>query len=101
MPEYYELWLFDTFIEPQSPVLTDFYQARLAHSVIAVSPNLTKEARRKLDMKDFYLIKPKVFKSSEELQEEREQKEKQARKNLEALMDPALLEKARKLKRKG
>lgn len=52
-------------------------------------------------MKDFYLIKPKVFKSEQEIQEEREQKEKQARKNLEALMDPTLLEKARKLKRKG
>ncbi|TDQ27277.1 hypothetical protein EDF75_1344 [Raoultella sp. BIGb0149] len=101
MPEYYELWLFDTFIEPQSPVLNDSHQARLAHSIIAVSPNLTKEARRKLDMKDFYLIKPKVFKSEQEIQEEREQKEKQARKNLEALMDPTLLEKARKLKRKG
>ena len=33
MKEFYMVYLFDTFIEPQGPVMNDFYQARLAHSV--------------------------------------------------------------------
>ncbi|HDU8093300.1 TPA: hypothetical protein RGL45_000325 [Klebsiella pneumoniae] len=67
MKEFYMVYLFDTFIEPQGPVMNDFYQARLAHSVIASNPNLTAEGRKKINMKDFYLLKDKVFKSPEEL----------------------------------
>lgn len=52
--------------------MNDFYQARLAHSVIASNPNLTAEGRKKINMKDFYLLKDKVFKSPEELKRKTE-----------------------------
>ncbi|EPS9111471.1 TPA: hypothetical protein ACG5DL_001574 [Klebsiella pneumoniae] len=96
MKEFYMVYLFDTFIEPQGPVMNDFYQARLAHSVIASNPNLTAEGRKKINMKDFYLLKDKVFKSPEELQKEKQKEQERKRKALESMFEPELLAKARK-----
>lgn len=73
--EFYELWFFDTYIEPQSPILNDFYQARLTHTIFANNPNLTSDGRKKLNMKDFYMIKEKVFKSKDEIEQERKEAE--------------------------
>lgn len=96
MKEFYMVYLFDTFIEPQGPVMNDFYQARLAHGVIASNPNLTAEGRKKINMKDFYLLKDKVFKSPEELQKEKQKEQERKRKALESMFEPELLAKARK-----
>lgn len=98
LPEFYELWLFETFIEPQGPVMNDFYQARITHSIFANNPNITKEGRKKLNMKEFYIIKDKVFKSEEELEKERQNAQEANRKNIESLFDPKQLEKMKALK---
>ncbi|MBA7770947.1 hypothetical protein HV339_07600 [Enterobacter sp. RHBSTW-00974] len=92
---YYELWFFDSFIEPQGPVYNDFYQARLVHTIEANNPNLTKEYRKKLNMKDHLLIKDSVFKSQEEIEKEKEQQELKRKKAVESMFDPALLGKVR------
>lgn len=93
--EFYELWLFESFIEPQGPIMNDFYQARLTHTIFANNPNLTKEGRRKLNMKDFYMIKEKVFKSEEEQLEERRKAEEANLAKIESLYDPDLIAKAK------
>lgn len=90
---FYELWFFDSFIEPQSPVINDFNEARLIHTIEANNPNLTKEYRKKLKMKDHLLIKPLVFKSPEQIEKEKSDKEKQRVKAIESMFDPALLQK--------
>lgn len=97
---YYELWFFDSFIEPQSPVYNDFYQARLIHTIEANNPNLTKEYRKKLNMKDHQLIKYSVFKSQEEIEKEKEQQEIKRKKAIESMFDPALLDKVKLRKTK-
>ncbi|EKT3979542.1 hypothetical protein QEF67_000020 [Klebsiella aerogenes] len=94
LPEFYELWFFDTFIEPQGPQMDDFYQARLTHSIFANNPNLTKEGRKKLNMKDFYMMKEKVFKSKEELEQERKRIEEANKEKMKSMFDPKLLAKA-------
>ncbi|HBT3063099.1 TPA: hypothetical protein MBF00_000582 [Klebsiella aerogenes] len=95
LPEFYELWLFDTFIEPQGPQMNDFYQARLTHSIFANNPNLTKEGRKKLNMKEFYMMKEKVFKSEEELKQERKKAEEANQAKIQSMFSPELLAKAK------
>ncbi|GHM25465.1 hypothetical protein EBZU44_40090 [Enterobacter cloacae] len=100
--EFYELWFFDTYIEPQSPILNDFYQARLTHTIFANNPNLTSDGRKKLNMKDFYMIKEKVFKSNEEIEQERKEAEEANREKILSMYDPKLIAKAKKrTKRNG
>ena len=100
--EFYELWFFDTYIEPQSPILNDFYQARLTHTIFANNPNLTSDGRKKLNMKDFYMIKEKVFKSNEEIEQERKEAEEANREKILSMYDPKLIAKAKKItKRNG
>ncbi|GJG71066.1 hypothetical protein NIHE100087_15480 [Enterobacter hormaechei] len=94
--EFYELWFFDTYIEPQSPILNDFYQARLTHTIFANNPNLTSDGRKKLNMKDFYMIKEKVFKSNEEIEQERKEAEEANREKILSMYDPKLIAKAKK-----
>lgn len=94
--ELYELWFFDTYIEPQSPILNDFYQARLTHTIFANNPNLTSDGRKKLNMKDFYMIKEKVFKSNEEIEQERKEAEEANREKILSMYDPKLIAKAKK-----
>lgn len=98
MVTFYELYLFETFIEPQGPVMNDFYQARLAHTILCSNPNMTTEGRKKLNMKDFYMIKDKVFKSPEEIQKEKELEQQRRKKALESMFEPELLKKAQKAK---
>lgn len=100
--EFYELWFFDTYIEPQSPILNDFYQARLTHTIFANNPNLTSDGRKKLNIKDFYMIKEKVFKSNEEIEQERKEAEEANREKILSMYDPKLIAKAKKrTKRNG
>lgn len=100
--EFYELWFFDTYIEPQSPILNDFYQARLTHTIFANNPNLTSDGRKKLNMKDFYMIKEKVFKSNEEIEQERKEAEEANREKILSMYDAKLIAKAKKrTKRNG
>lgn len=100
--EFYELWFFDTYIEPQSPILNDFYQARLTHTIFANNPNITSDGRKKLNMKDFYMIKEKVFKSNEEIEQERKEAEEANREKILSMYDPKLIAKAKKrTKRNG
>ncbi len=74
--------------------MDDFYQARLTHSIFANNPNLTKEGRKKLNMKDFYMMKEKVFKSKEELEQERKRIEEANKEKMKSMFDPKLIAKA-------
>ncbi|EFH5737745.1 hypothetical protein AT520_003965 [Escherichia coli] len=100
--DFYELWFFESFIEPQGPVVNDLHQAHLAYATFANNPNLTKEGSKKLKMKDFMFIKEKVFKSPEELEEEQKKAAEANRKKIESLFEPELLAKMKsKAKKKG
>lgn len=75
--------------------MNDFYQARLTHSIFANNPNLTKEGRKKLNMKEFYMMKEKVFKSEEELKQERKKAEEANQAKIQSMFSPELLAKAK------
>lgn len=96
--EFYELHFFESFIEPQGPVIDDFYQARLIHTINANNANMTKDGLKKLNIRDNYILKDKVFLSPEELEKERIKAEEARVKKIESLMDPKLLAKAKQMK---
>ena len=98
--DFYELWIYETFIEPQGPAVNDLHQAHIAFSVFANNPNITKEGSKKLKLKDFMFIKDKVFKSPEELEEEQKKAAEANRKIMESMFDPKLLAKAKAKNRK-
>ncbi|MDK2708847.1 hypothetical protein [Enterobacter cloacae] len=94
IPMFFELWLFDTYIEPQGPVMNDLYQARLAHTVKAYSSVLSEKGRKEMKLEDFLMLKDTVFKSPEELERIKKQQAEQNKKAVEAMMGPALMAKA-------
>lgn len=96
VPMFFELWLFDTYIEPQGPVMNDLYQARLAHTVKAYSTVLTDKGRKEMKLEDFFMMKGPVFKSPEELDRIKQQKLEQSKKAMESMMGPELMKKAQK-----
>jgi len=97
IPMFFELWLFDTYIEPQGPVMNDLYQARLAHTVKAYSSVLSEKGRKEMKLEDFLMMKDTVFKSPEELERIKKQQAEQNKKAVEAMMGPALMAKAQKV----
>lgn len=99
--EFYELWFFDTFIEPQGPVMDDYYHAREIFTQHFNHPYQTKEARQKLNIKDFMRISEKVFKSAEELEQERIEAEEAEREKMLSMFDPELIKKAKKRMKNG
>lgn len=100
--QYYELFLLDTFLEPQGPVVDDLRNAFLQHTIMMSSANMTAKYAKQIKLKDFSMYKDEsVFKSPEELAEIEKKKQEEKRKAIEAQFNPALLEKAKRLANKG
>ncbi|MCK6891111.1 hypothetical protein [Enterobacter kobei] len=99
--EFYELWFFDTFVEPQGPVVQDYAQARLLYYINVNNPNITEKGIKKLNVKDFMKTQDKVFKSKEELEQERKKAEEANRIKMESMFDPKLLEKAKRMSKRN
>lgn len=89
--EYWELYIFDSFIEPQGPQVDDFAKAQLLQTLWLTSPNMTKDSSRKIKIKDFMSIKPgeDVFKSAAVLEAiEQDKKREQQKRMLDSITDP-------------
>lgn len=95
LDEFYELWFFETHIEPQGPIMQDYQQAHLAYSAFVNNPNLKQDSAKKYKIDDFRLIKDKVFLSEAEKEEKRIKDEEANKAKIESLFEPDLLEKAR------
>jgi len=66
--QYYELWIFDTFLEPQGPVAEDIHSALNRYTMYMTSPNMTKKAAKGIKLSEFMTLnKGNVFKTPEEL----------------------------------
>lgn len=55
--EYWELYVFDTFIEPQGPLYNDVVNAHHQLTSYMTSPNMTKDTSKKIKLKDFLMMK--------------------------------------------
>jgi hypothetical protein len=89
--EYWELYIFDSFIEPQGPQVDDFAKAQILQTLWLTSPNMTKESSRKIKLKDFMSIKPNedIFKSKAVLEAiEEDKKREQHKRMLDSISDP-------------
>lgn len=90
---FYRFYIFDTFLEPQSPKFKDMEQALLQYSIVTSSPNMTSEALKKIKPSQFQLIKDEtVFKSKEEIAEIEAKKEEENKAKIMSMFDPALVE---------
>lgn len=95
--QYFELYIFDTFIEPQGPVLQDLHSAQIAHSLYMTAPGMTKKHAEKIKLKDFMFIKGTVFKSEDEIKEEQAKKDEVRNQNVMNMFSPELLAKAKRM----
>jgi len=67
---FFELHIFDQYIEPQSPVVTDTHFALLQDAIYRSSGNMTKQGLKSMKVSDFRLIPiERIFKSKEEIEE--------------------------------
>ncbi|MDP8728363.1 hypothetical protein [Serratia marcescens] len=101
--EFYELYIFDTFIEPQGPLVDDVRNAQTLSTMWLSSPNMTKEASRKFKIKDFMAVKPgeDVFKSEEMLKALKEEETRNRHKRmLDSISDPQVKAKLEETLRK-
>lgn len=90
---FYRLYIFDTYLEPQSPQFKDMQNAMLQYTLYMSSPGMTREAAKKIKPSQFQLIKEeKVFKTREELEEIERKKEEERKAAIMSMFDPALLE---------
>ncbi|CAI0911942.1 hypothetical protein KGP17_17640 [Serratia sp. JSRIV001] len=55
--EYWELYIFDTFLEPQGPLYKDVVQAQSQWTAYVTSPNMTEKTMKKMKLKNFTMIK--------------------------------------------
>ncbi|WP_368287563.1 hypothetical protein AB2B46_15385 [Kluyvera intermedia] len=93
--EFYELWFFETYIEPQGPMIQDSFQAHLAYSAFVNNPNLKPDASKKIKLDDFRLIPKQVFLSDKEKEDKRKKDEEANKSKIESLFDPDILARAR------
>lgn len=68
-PMFFELQMFDDYLEPQGPQVDDMRQAMTQHALYASSGNLTKKGLKEMKVTDFLLRNPdkRVFKTPEEI----------------------------------
>ncbi|WP_253684632.1 hypothetical protein [Edwardsiella tarda] len=90
---FYRLYIFDTYLEPQSPRFQDLQNAMMQYTIMTSSPNMTSELAKKIKPSQFQLIKDEtIFKSAEELREIEEKRKEEQKANLMSMFDPALVE---------
>lgn len=93
---FWKLYIFDTYLEPQSPAFHDMQNAMLQYSMYMTSQGMTRETARKLKPSQFQLIREeKLFKTKEELEEIARKKEEERKAAMLNMFDPSLLEKLR------
>lgn len=93
---FWKLYIFDTYLEPQSPAFQDMQNAMLQYSMYMTSQGMTRETARKLKPSQFQLIREeKLFKTKEELEELARKKEEERKAATLSMFDPSLLEKLR------
>ena len=76
--ELHELWIMDTYLEPQGPNAEEMRTARLIHSNYMTSPNMSAKAAKGIKVSDFTNVGKSVFKTQEEIIEENQTKQKSA-----------------------
>lgn len=90
---FWKLYIFDTYLEPQSPQFKDMQNAMLQYSMYMTSQGMTREAAKKIKPSQFQLIKEeKIFKTKEELAEIARKREEERKAAMISMFDPALLE---------
>lgn len=90
---FWRLYIFDTYLEPQSPQFKDMQNAMLQYSMYMTSQGMTRDAAKKIKPSQFQLIKEeKIFKTKEELAEIARKKEEERKAAMFSMFDPALLE---------
>ncbi|EOT5940970.1 hypothetical protein MLQ35_017340 [Escherichia coli] len=93
---FWKLYIFDTYLEPQSPAFQDMQNAMLQYSMYMTSQGMTRETAKKLKPSQFQLIREeKLFKTKEELEELARKKEEERKAATLSMFDPSLLEKLR------
>lgn len=90
---FWKLYIFDTYLEPQSPQFKDMQNAMLQYSMYMTSQGMTRDAAKKIKPSQFQLIKEeKIFKTKEELAEIARKKEEERKAAMFSMFDPALLD---------
>lgn len=90
---FWKLYIFDTYLEPQSPQFQDMQNAMLQYSMYMTCQGMTRDAAKKIKPSQFQLIKEeKVFKTKEELAEIERKKEEERKAAMFSMFDPVLLE---------
>ncbi|EHH6189108.1 hypothetical protein J8P63_003392 [Salmonella enterica] len=96
-PLFYRLYIFDTYLEPQSPIFRDEQNAMLQYSMYMSSPVMSREFAKKIKPSQFRIINDeKIFKTQEELAEIARKKEEERKAAVMSMFDPALLESLKK-----
>lgn len=96
---FWKLYIFDTYLEPQSPQFKDMQNAMLQYSMYMTSPNMNRECAKKIKPSQFQLIRDeKMFKTKEELEEISRKKEEERKAAMMSMFDPALLEQLKSAK---
>ncbi|EOS9525183.1 hypothetical protein ACNKW8_003708 [Salmonella enterica] len=91
---FWKLYIFDTYLEPQSPQFKDLQHAQLLYYLHATSYHASNKTLGNLSAVNFMNRKPneKVFKTEEELAEIARKKEEERKAAMMSMFDPALLD---------
>ncbi len=77
MPTFFELYIMEEFLEPQSPQTMDTHFALLQDAIYRSSGNVSKIGLQKMKLKDFKLLNDEtIFLSEEEKAEKNKKREK-------------------------
>ncbi|WP_156137301.1 DUF4035 domain-containing protein [Pantoea sp. MBLJ3] len=95
--QYWELYIFDSFLEPQGPAVQDLHQAQIAHSLYMTAPGMTKAHADKIKLSDFMFQKDTVFPSEEQKAEQQTKKNAIKSQNVQSQFSPELIAKAKKM----
>ncbi|EAC1345925.1 hypothetical protein DKN91_08930 [Escherichia coli] len=92
---FWALHIFDTYLEPQSPLFQDARHAQSMYYMHVTSPNMTREWLNKINVNQFRMIKDdKQFKTQEEIKEIARKKEEERNAALvDSFFDASLLQK--------
>lgn len=88
---FWRLYIFDTYLEPQSPLFKDIQNAKVLEAIYLTAPGMTREASKNIKLSDLRLIRDeKRFKTAEELEELARKEEERKLNSLLSIYDPNL-----------
>ncbi|TEW83379.1 hypothetical protein D5R38_18590 [Serratia marcescens] len=99
--EYWELVVFDTYLEPQGSQFQDIVQAHQQLTAYATSPHMTEKAMKNIKLKNFTLLKHGpddfMFLTEEQLKQKAYEDDKRSmEKMISNYQDPKVKETVRK-----